>query len=325
MGKPRRAAFLLSARCPPAAPFNVVQAAHAGCHIAHDADAPFVLSAAPYDAAEYDEGTTFPDLCCDALTGVLTLVNTTAARRVFYVSTSHDVVGRAGPLQAGSTRDDFGSLSKCTTLVCVLPPRTLLEAARLLVPPGEAPDIDSDVQELSPPSQTTPVATTSYGFPLAGGPFLCTQGAGGHFTHFFPGTQDALDFWCAVGTPVLSLAAGRVVQVKMEHSCSGVHVRRLFEWNSLMIAHDDGTFAEYVHLRSACVTVTVGDIVAVGTLLAESGDVGFSPEPHLHVQLALSDAADASTLPLSFRNSDGTAYIPVAGGMYCAGGPCQVS
>jgi murein DD-endopeptidase MepM/ murein hydrolase activator NlpD len=158
------------------------------------------------------------------------------------------------------------------------------------------------------------------------------QGVDGAFTHFFAGTHHAVDFRCAVGTPVLSVAAGTVAEVRDAHACGGVHVRNLFRWNSVTVAHADGTHAEYVHTRRGSARVAVGDVVAEGQQLAESGDVGFCPEPHLHLQLHVSAATDAPTLRFALRCGGGGAggaggageaasYEPQAGLFYGASGP----
>ena len=60
-------------------------------------------------------------------------------------------------------------------------------------------------------------------FPLGGeGPFLCSQGFGGQFTHFYPSTFHAVDLECAVGTPVLAVADGVVVEVHQDAEVTGV-------------------------------------------------------------------------------------------------------
>ena len=107
----------------------------------------------------------------------------------------------------------------------------------------------------------------------------------------------------------------------MSNTCGGVHVRNLFKWNSVMVAHTDGTFAEYVHLAHGSARVAVGDDVAAGAHLADSGDVGFAPEPHLHLQLARSAATDAPTLRFALRDAAGAPYEPLAGRYYSRAGP----
>jgi murein DD-endopeptidase MepM/ murein hydrolase activator NlpD len=148
---------------------------------------------------------------------------------------------------------------------------------------------------------------------------------GGAFTHFFAATHHAVDFRCPVGTPVLSLAAGRVSEVRMAHACGGIHVRNLFRWNSILVAHEDGTHAEYVHLARGSARVAPGEAVAEGQHLADSGDVGFAPEPHLHLQLHASGAHDAATIRFALRAAGAApgapGYEPRAGGFYGAAGP----
>ena len=60
----------------------------------------------------------------------------------------------------------------------------------------------------------------------------------------------------------------------MSHGCGGVHVRNLFRWNAVVVAHADGTRAEYVHVARGSARVALGDDVAEGAHLADSGDVG---------------------------------------------------
>ena len=48
-----------------------------------------------------------------------------------------------------------------------------------------------------------------------------------------------------------------------------------------------------------------------GQVLCESGDIGFSPEPHLHVELHSSEDPEGPSLPFSFNG-----VIPVAGCWY---------
>ncbi len=49
--------------------------------------------------------------------------------------------GLVSPLaaQSGWTRDESGSVSECTTLVCVVPPRNVLDACFIELPQGAAP------------------------------------------------------------------------------------------------------------------------------------------------------------------------------------------
>ena len=75
------------------------------------------------------------------------------------------------------------------------------------------------------------------------------------------------------------------MQLTRECIFPGIHVTSLFKWNSIMLALADGRFAEYVHIRGGSAVVAVGQRVVAGQQLCESGDVGFCPTPHLHLQL----------------------------------------
>ena len=144
--------------------------------------------------------------------------------------------------------------------------------------------------------------------------FVCSQGVGGAFTHFFAGTRHALDFRCDVGTPVVAVADGAVRSVQDANRASGIHVNNLFQWNSVQLALDDGNFAEYVHIAAGSVCVAMGERVRAGQQICASGDVGFCPEPHLHFCVYASDDKDAPTIPFALRDSaSGEAYVPVAG------------
>ncbi|MEE6280829.1 M23 family metallopeptidase [Georgenia sunbinii] len=109
----------------------------------------------------------------------------------------------------------------------------------------------------------------------------------------------------AFGQPVRAMAPGAVVRVRngwRDHrardtwpavlwmlSVEGfirelVGTSGLFG-NHVVVAHDDGTYAAYAHLRRGSVGVRPGERVASGTTIAEVGNTGNSSEPHLHVQV----------------------------------------
>eukprot|EP01126_Amoeba_proteus_P066595 TRINITY_DN9679_c0_g2_i1.p1 TRINITY_DN9679_c0_g2~~TRINITY_DN9679_c0_g2_i1.p1 ORF type:complete len:213 (+),score=36.77 TRINITY_DN9679_c0_g2_i1:434-1072(+) len=162
----------------------------------------------------------------------------------------------------------------------------------------------------------------AYLFPLAGsGPFLCTQGCNGTLTHFKPSNLHALDFRCPVGTSVLAVADGQVVEIVDSNSVSGIHAKNLFTWNFLVLRLKDGTHIEYVHIRKDSARVRVGDLVSMGQVLCESGDVGFCPEPHLHIQAQISDT-HKNTTKIGFLNGQKECYIPQAGRWYNFSGLC---
>eukprot|EP00808_Paulinella_micropora_P019988 g5110.t1 len=172
----------------------------------------------------------------------------------------------------------------------------------------------------SSPDGPVPAASLAtapaFSFPLAGpGPFLCSQGVCGRLTHFLPQTLHAIDLACPVGTPVLAMADGVVVDVKQTHQVSGIHVRNLFSWNSVTLRPDQtGGILEYVHIKAGSVQVGVGQRIKAGDVLCQSGDVGFCPTPHLHIQYQLSDAPDAPTALFAFAPAVAEAKSAAAAG-----------
>lgn len=75
----------------------------------------------------------------------------------------------------------------------------------------------------------TYVSSTAFYF------FMFQQGAGGSFTHFYPGTHHAVDLECPEGTPVLAMASGVAKEVRQANTAGGIHARGLFDWNSVRI------------------------------------------------------------------------------------------
>ncbi len=90
-----------------------------------------------------------------------------------------------------------------------------------------------------------------------------------------------------------------------------------------MIKLTDGNFVEYVHIATGSSCVKVRDVVAAGDVICRSGDVGFCPTPHLHLQVTASSDAKSTTIPFAFAPSGGTGapFVPRAGSNYSSAGP----
>ena len=89
-----------------------------------------------------------------------------------------------------------------------------------------------------------------------------------------------------------------------------------------MIAHDDGSFGNYVHLTYRGAEVAVGDRVQAGQFIGYSGNTGISSGPHLHfdVRLPLANGRMQS-IPFLFRGLDGEAVEPEEGAFHYATHP----
>ena len=123
----------------------------------------------------------------------------------------------------------------------------------------------------------------------------------------------AYDFVLPIGAQVIAARAGLVRQVTEGFPDDGSSDPSA-EPNEVWIEHDDGTAALYNHLRQHSVVVEVGQRVAQGQLIGESGNSGFSGGlPHLHFQvlermLFISDGWPPPLtiqVPVSFRNALG--------------------
>ena len=182
-----------------------------------------------------------PDLSVDPTNHVLTAINYSKRARCFHVTIEHPVHGRNGPLEMGISRTEEGILVECVALVLLVPPETMAELCEIDLEDGDVSTVtlSSDIVEWNPhPSpKDDSLGFIMPVFPLGGsGTYLVSQGCGGGLTHFaHPSTYHALDFECSLGTPVVAVASGVVVDVRQKCSCSGIHVSNLFQWNSITI------------------------------------------------------------------------------------------
>ncbi len=109
------------------------------------------------------------------------------------------------------------------------------------------------------------------------------------------------DYFC-FNKPVFSPVRGRVVKVvsDVEDNPIGV-VNRENNWGNLVIIETPaGYFVEISHFSQNSIRVEKGDWVETGALLGMCGNSGFSPEPHIHLQVQLSKDIGAPTHPFLF-------------------------
>ncbi len=121
-----------------------------------------------------------------------------------------------------------------------------------------------------------------------------------------------LDDYYAYRKPVLSPIRGRVVKVISNLPDNPIgQVDRENSWGNLVIIHDPrGFYVEISHLSYRSIKVKEGDWVEVGSYIGLCGNSGYSPQPHIHIQVQLSDSIGGYTVPFSFVNfiSDGKFY-----------------
>ncbi len=152
----------------------------------------------------------------------------------------------------------------------------------------------------------------------AGEAHRVVQGNLGKFSHF-KGSQDeyAVDFAAPVGTIICAARAGVVTGVRQDFTVGGVDPALKGAGNYVIIKHADGTFAEYLHIEPNGALVRLGDKVADGQPIAQTGNTGYTQGPHLH--FSVFQAIDGQTrlsLPTKYRTPFGIASRLVEGGSY---------
>ncbi len=126
------------------------------------------------------------------------------------------------------------------------------------------------------------------------------------------GEGGRLEEYLAFRKPVLSPIKGRVVHVVDAYPDNPIGVTdRTNNWGNLVVLKDDrGFFVEISHFAEGSIRVREGEWVERGSLLGLCGNSGYSPQPHIHIQVQDTEQVGAPTLPFSFvaYQADSTFY-----------------
>ena len=133
------------------------------------------------------------------------------------------------------------------------------------------------------------------------GRFRVSQGFEGAYSHHFPGNRYAIDMPMPEGTPVLAAKSGVVLDMKMFFAGHSNDPADRARTNFIRLLHPDGTMTVYVHLRTASARVSIGQSVAAGEMIAESGNTGYSSGPHLHFAVQRNDGKRLVAIPFHFN------------------------
>ncbi len=111
-----------------------------------------------------------------------------------------------------------------------------------------------------------------------------------------------LDDYLAFRKPVLSPVKGRVAHVVDAHPDNPIgSTDRANNWGNLVVLKDErGFFVEISHFAQGSIRVREGEWVERGALLGLCGNSGYSPQPHIHIQVQATEQVGAPTLPFSF-------------------------
>jgi murein DD-endopeptidase MepM/ murein hydrolase activator NlpD len=144
--------------------------------------------------------------------------------------------------------------------------------------------------------------TYEYSLPFPRGKrYKIIQSFGGNFSHNKPHSKYAIDIGTQIGDTITAIRPGTVFFVKED---SKEHCRTpkcVDKGNKVLILHDDGSIANYVHLDFNGAFVAVGDRVKDSEPIAISGMTGFTTIPHLHLVIHQSRGV---SIPFKFKGQN---------------------
>ena len=109
------------------------------------------------------------------------------------------------------------------------------------------------------------------------------------------------DYYC-FNKPVLAPVRGRIVQIVDDLPDARIGgADETNNWGNLVIIQDPrGLSVEISHFAEKSIRVKKGEWVERGAVLGLCGNSGYSPQPHIHVQVQATDVVGAASVPFSF-------------------------
>jgi len=193
----------------------------------------------------------------------------------------------------------------------------LINHPRLVTQPGNTPEntLENHIRMWGRPQQGLGRIR-----PPFAGAWTVWQAVGGSWTHqglwrhafdfvitdeagkAFKGTGGSLKDYYAFGKPVLAPIEGRVVKVirKVPDNPIGA-TNKAYNWGNLVIIQSPlGFCVEISHFAANSIRVAEGAWVKSGAVLGLCGNSGFSPLPHIHIQVQATGHIGAPTVPFLF-------------------------
>ena len=111
-----------------------------------------------------------------------------------------------------------------------------------------------------------------------------------------------LEDYYAFGKDIVSPVNGYIVALTNDLPDNFIgNVDRVNNWGNYIIIYSDyGYYVEISHLMQSSISVNVGDYVQIGQMIAKCGNSGYSPEPHIHIQVQKYGVLGSETLPFKF-------------------------
>jgi urea transporter/murein DD-endopeptidase MepM/ murein hydrolase activator NlpD len=120
----------------------------------------------------------------------------------------------------------------------------------------------------------------------------------------YAGAGQQLADYYAFQKPVLSPIRGWVVSVVNDlPDCAIGTVDPDHNWGNYVVLYDErGFYVEISHFAQGSIGIKSGDRIERGALIGRCGNSGYSPQPHIHIQVQLTPEVGAATVPFSFAN-----------------------
>lgn len=145
--------------------------------------------------------------------------------------------------------------------------------------------------------------------------YRLTQGYNGRTTHM---GINALDFTMPEGDTITAARGGKVVRIKEDSNRGCPKADCMNDGNFVTILHDDGTLADYVHLKKNGVLVEIGDSITPGQPIAINGATGFASGAHLHFVVYTTGEEAQETIKVQFETKPGDRSTLKEGELYTA-------
>lgn len=131
------------------------------------------------------------------------------------------------------------------------------------------------------------------------------QAYGGAFSHT-GANFNSIDFNMEEGSKVIAARSGVVIEVVEQFDKGGGDRSYIKQANYITIMHDDGTLADYSHLRKNGSVVREGQQVRMGQHIGYSGSTGYATGPHLHFVVKKAKRGGGyDSIPVKFKTHEG--------------------
>jgi urea transporter len=96
-----------------------------------------------------------------------------------------------------------------------------------------------------------------------------------------------LEDYYAFGASIISPVSGYIIDMRHDLVDNVIgDVDRVNNWgNYIIIKSDLGFYVEISHLMQYSITTNIGDYIQINSIIAKCGNSGYSPEPHIHIQV----------------------------------------